>query len=172
VISLHFARIPDGGLGLVRGHDRDIQQNSLTVTRAATSSSIPRIPSTMLVSGGSKLALLRSSQLRAARTFTTTLHPAKPNATASTSSPALRSEQARPDDAPFIPLETVVGLPAKDLRKGSSEYRRQIRVSTPVSLHVSLLICYYCRPSLRSMMCSTRVHLQLRPNPAIGSRAQ
>lgn len=131
----------------------------------ATSCSIPSIPPIMLSSSGSKRALFRSIQFRAARTFTTTSPVAKPNATASASSLDLRTGQVSSfgsDNAPFVPVETVVDLQGKGLRKGSSEYRRHIRVSPDFSLLSSILICCSRRPSLRNMICFIRVRSQSR----------
>lgn len=139
----------------------------------ATSCSIPCIPSAMLSSCGSKRALLRSSRFSPARTFTTSFNLSKPNVTTPTSSPVLRSDLASSfgtDDSAFVPVETVVDLQGKGLRKGSSEYRSHIRVSEDDGISVLLLTASHFRPNLRNMTSYTLVRSLSLPSSGTDNR--
>jgi hypothetical protein len=68
--------------------------------------------------------------LRLSRTLSTSLRLSKPNPTVTRSAPAEALQSNQNDSTGFVDLENAIDLQAKDFRKGSSEYRSHIKVSS------------------------------------------
>lgn len=83
----------------------------------------------MLVSSGAQRAFAAPRSLRLTRNLSTSLWRSKPNPTSSRHAPAAALQSDRQGDPVFVDLDSAVDLQAKDVRRGSAEYRSHIRVS-------------------------------------------